>query len=359
MPRVIYSGPVRHRIENAAMLVWFTIRVGWNRLFGRTLDPSWGWRFEVSVLFLRRHMNRTLRFADMRVGREFFDGILLLGDDVPAVSVEPFSGPGVVGTRIVPEAALDGATLLHFHGGGYALYAESSRHTERLIAEAARAVTFALDYRMTPEHPHPAQIDDAVAAYRLLLQRGVDPRRIVVSGDSAGGHLALMLLPALRAAGLPQPALVIAISPWTDVGPRGAGLYGNDRFDLVQGWQTEQFRCWLMNGCDSSVEALSPLHQDLRGLAPIYLQGAGHEILIDMIRDFAEELERQKCEVLLDVWPNMIHEFQGSGSLLPESREALERIGYAFDLIRGGRGLADMPTSPRTERRWVAEQPKN
>lgn len=354
MPRIVYSGPLLHRIENAAMLLWFTARVGMSRLFGRTLDPTWGWRFEVSVLFLRRHMNRTLRFGDMSAGRRFFDSIQLLGDDVPAVSVEPFSGLGIGGTRIVPAAALTGATLLHFHGGGYALSAESSRHTEKLIAEAARAETFALDYRMTPEHPHPAQIDDAVAAYRLLLRRGVDPRRIVVSGDSAGGHLALMLLPALRAAGLPQPALAIALSPWTDVGPRGASLYGNDRFDLVQGWQTEQFRLWLMEGCGSSLDALSPIHQDYRGLAPIYLQGAGHEILIDMIRDFAAELERQKCEVVLDVWPNMIHEFQGSGSLLPESREALERLGRLFDLIRSGRGLADLPTSPRTERRSVA-----
>lgn len=354
MPRVIYNGRFSYNIENATVLCWYSAVVGVRCLFGRKLDPAWDWRFETSILFWRRHMNRALSFADMREGRDFFDSIMLLGNDVPAVSVEPFSGAGARGDRILPDAHLGGVSLLYFHGGGYALSAEITRHMVALIAEATRSETFAVDYRLTPEHPHPAQIEDALAAYRLLLERGVDPHRIVVAGDSAGGHLALMLLPALRAAGLPQPALAIGLCPWTDVGPRGTSLYANDRFDLVQGWQTQLFREWLMAGCDATREALSPIHQDYQGLAPVYLQGGGHEILIDMIRDFAGELERQRCEVTLDVWPSMIHEFQGAGSLLPESREALERLGHLFDLIRGGRGLSELPPFPRTERRSTA-----
>ncbi len=354
MSRVIHSGHLSYRIENTALLCWYSAVVGLRRLFGRKLDPDWNWRFETGVRFWRRHMNRALAFEDMREGRAFFDSIMLLGDDVPAVSVEPFSGAGVRGDRILPDAQVGGVSLLYFHGGGYALSARITKHMVALIAEATRAETFAVDYRLTPEHPHPAQIEDALAAYLLLLERGVDPRRIVVAGDSAGGHLALMLLPALRAAGIPQPALAIGLCPWTDVGPRGASLSGNDRFDLVQGWQTELFRQWLMAGCDATREALSPIHQDYRGLAPIYLQGGGREILIDMIRDFAGELEQQGCEAMLDVWSSMIHEFQGSGSLRPESREALERLRQLFDLVRGGWGLSGLPPCPRTERRSPA-----
>ncbi len=354
MPNVIYGGRLSYRVENIALLGWFSLTVGLRHLFGKKLAPDWDWRFETGVHFWRRHMNRALSFGDMQEGREFFDSIMVLGDEKPAVSIEPFSGAGIRGSWITPDNHIDGVSLLYFHGGGYALSARVTQHMVALIAEAARSVTFSLDYRLTPENPHPAQIEDALAAYRLFLERSVDPRGIVIAGDSAGGHLALMLLPALRAAGLPQPALAIGLCPWTDVGPRGASLYANDRFDLVQSWQTERFREWLTAGCDLTREALSPIYQDYRGLAPVYLQGGGREILIDMIRDFAEELQRQDCEVMLDVWPTMVHEFQGSGSLLPESREALERLGHLFDLIRTGQGLSSLPASQRTERRSVA-----
>lgn len=352
MPRVKYSGRLPHKIESATFLLWISASVGLGHLFGKKLTPDWDWRFEASVRFWRRHMNRALSFKDMREGRKFFDSIMILGDDAPSVSIEPFSA-GIKGSRITPNSPIGGVSLLYFHGGGYALSAKITWHMVALIAEATRSETFALDYRLTPENPHPAQIEDALAAYRLLLERGVDPHRIIVAGDSAGGHLALMLLPALRTAGLPQPALAIGLSPWTDVGPRGASLHANDRYDLVQSWQTERFREWLMAGSDATREALSPVYQDYRGLSPIYLQGGGREILIDMIRDFAEELQRQNCEVMLDVWPTMVHEFQGSGSLLPESREALERLDHLFDLIRTGQSLSDLPASQKTERRSV------
>lgn len=353
MPRVVYGGRLSYRIECATVLGWLAAVVGLRHLFGKRLAPDWDWRFETSVRFLRRHMNRALGFDDMREGRAFFDSVMLLGDDVPAVTIEPFAGAGIRGDRITPDGAAEGVTLLYFHGGGYALSAKITRHMMALIAEATRTETFAVDYRLTPEHPHPAQIEDALAAYRHLVERGTDPRRLVIAGDSAGGHLTLMLLAVLREAGLPQPALAVGLCPWTDVGPRGASLKGNDRFDLVQSWQTERFRQWLIAASDPGREALSPIHRDYRDTAPIYLQGGGREILIDMIRDFAGELQRQGCAVMLDVWPTMVHEFQGSGSLLADSREALRRLGLLFQLIRDGRGLGDLPASPRTERRSI------
>ncbi len=201
---------------------------------------------------------------------------------------------------------------------------------------------------MTPEHPHPAQQEDALAAYRYLLAEGVAPERLVLIGDSAGGHLTLMTLVALRREGLPQPALAIGLCPWTDIGARGASLVANDRYDLVQGWMAVRFGQWLQADTGFSREALSPIHQDYRGLAPIYCQGGGREGLIDMIRDFADELASQGAEATLDVWPDMIHDFQANGTTRPESAEAFARIRSAIARYAGPGG--EFGAGPRTER---------
>ena len=138
-----------------------------------------------------------------------------------------------------------------------------------------------------------------------------------------------MTLIEARNAGLPQPALCLCLCPWTDIGARGASFYGNDRFDLVQGWMALKFGEWLKGGGFSN-EELSPIHQELTELAPLYLQGGGKEVLIDMIRDFAQTVRDQGGGVTLDVWEHMTHNFQEFALSLPESREALERITAAM-----------------------------
>jgi acetyl esterase/lipase len=139
-----------------------------------------------------------------------------------------------------------------------------------------------------------------------------------------------MTLVALRDAGLPQPSLAVGLCPWTDIGERGASLYGNDRYDLVQGYMAVRFGEWLVGSTDHSREALSPIHQNYSGLAPLYLQGGGREVLIDMIRDFARVVANQDCEVTLDVWPEMTHNFHAHGLTRPESAEAISRIRIAI-----------------------------
>jgi acetyl esterase/lipase len=113
-----------------------------------------------------------------------------------------------------------------------------------MLASLLGARLFAPDYRLTPEHQHPAQQDDALAAFRYLLAEGIDPKRLVVIGDSAGGHLTLMLLVALRDAGLPQPALAVGLCPWTDIWERGRSLYANDPYDCVQEYMAVRFGKW-------------------------------------------------------------------------------------------------------------------
>ena len=217
---------------------------------------------------------------------------------------------------------------------------------------------FAPDCRLTPEHPHPAQIEDALAAYRHLLACGIDPKDIVVIGDSAGGHLALMLLQALRDAGLPQPMLAIGLCPWTDTGNRGKSLRANDRYDLVQGSMALRFGEWLARAGAFTREELSPIHQDFSGLAPLYLQGGGREVLIDMIRDFASVVARQDCDVTLDVWPQMTHDFQAHGRTRPESGEAIDRIRAAIAHYRARDVRTPFETCAQTELRSVRGSPE-
>ncbi|MBX3524721.1 MAG: alpha/beta hydrolase [Rhodoblastus sp.] len=244
------------------------------------------------------------------------------------------------------------------HGGGYAFHAAVSRRFADMLAALLGLRVFAPDYRLTPEHPHPAQIEDALAAFRHLLACGIDPKDIVVIGDSAGGHLALMLLQALRDAGLPQPMLAIGLCPWTDTGNRGESLRANDRYDLVQGYMALRFGEWLARAGAFTREELSPIHQDFSGLAPLYLQGGGREVLIDMIRDFASVVARQDCDVTLDVWPQMTHDFQAHGRTRPESGEAIDRIRAAIAHYRARDVRTPFETCAQTELRSVRGSPE-
>ncbi|MBK7653760.1 MAG: alpha/beta hydrolase [Betaproteobacteria bacterium] len=179
------------------------------------------------------------------------------------------------GSWVLPIKPASSITMLYFHGGGYSFNAAVTQHFVKMLAQVLNVKTFSLDYRLTPEHPHPAQIEDAVAAYRYLLNRGNDHKTIVVAGDSAGGHLALMTLIALKSSGLPQPALAIALSPWTDTGKRGQSLFGNDRFDMVQGYQTQQYSEWLKAATFSLTRICHPCIKIIVPLPPsIYKQEA-------------------------------------------------------------------------------------
>jgi acetyl esterase/lipase len=310
--------------------------------------PGWSSDFEIGNLFWRGQFNRAFAMMDIREARLYIDSLQTWTDEVYDV-VRRASPPGAPkGYWISPPAPCSEATLLYLHGGGYAFHAGISHRFADMLASLLKARVFALDYRLTPEHPHPAQLDDAVAAYRALLAAGVDPKRLVVIGDSAGGHLTLMTLVALRTAGLPQPTLAVGLCPWTDVGERGRSLQVNDRYDLVQGWMAVRFGEWLAGSTSASRETLSPIHQSYEGLAPIYLQGGGREVLIDLIRDFARVLVDQGCDVTLDVWTEMTHDFQAHGLTRPESAEAIARIRAAIAHYSGVR--ADRLTFAACER---------
>jgi epsilon-lactone hydrolase len=329
------QGRPSFRRRNLWLLMKVSLCVTARRLVGRRLVDGWSWNFECANLFLQEQMKHALAFSNLADAREFIDALTFNPVDDTGVTVSPNDADGPHGTWFVPENPVAGRTLLYFHGGGYAFYARSHTPMIALIADATCARTFAPDYRLTPENPHPAQIEDAISAYRWLLAQGTDPKQLVMAGDSAGGHLTLMTLVELKRLGLPQPALAIGVCPWTDIGNRGASLFGNQRYDWIQGDMALKFGEWYRGGNQLPAEALSPIYADLRGLAPMYIQAGGREVLHDMIHDFVAVTKEQGAEITLDVWNDMTHDFQAYGSLLSESAEALGRLRSEVDKYCG------------------------
>lgn len=339
-----------YRLRSVLTLLATTIDVLARRAVGKALVPGWTIPFEIGTLFYRHQFNHAFALKDVTEGRAYFDAFYIVVGSRPPVDVRPSAHGEPPGHWFIPRGHTSPVTLLYFHGGGYAFHAGATKHFIAMLAHLLQVPVFSLDYRLTPEHPHPAQIEDAMAGYRFLLARGTNPARLVVCGDSAGGHLVLMTLIALREAGLPQPALAMALSPWTDIGRRGASQFGNDRYDMVQGYQTLQYARWLRGATQHTDAQLSPMGQDFGGVAPMYLQAGDKEILVDMIRDFARQAQRQGGRIRLEVWPNMTHEFHAYGQTLPQSRQAISRLRQAMAwATAGNRCPPDAPFPPIDE----------
>lgn len=236
---------------------------------------------------------------------------------------------GVPAMRVSRRDAETDRHILFLHGGGYvtgspALY----RHILWRFAAAARARVAAIDYRLAPEHPFPAALDDAVAGWQGLLAEGGDPRRCAVMGDSAGGGLALALLLRLRDMSAPLPGAAVAISPWTDLAMTGTSLGRNATSDPMENPDDVPFlaRCYL-GEADPKTPYASPLYGDPRGLPSTLIQVGGDEILLDDSVRMAQRMQAAGCKVELEIWPRMPHVWHAFAPIMPEARRAIARIG--------------------------------
>jgi len=227
-----------------------------------------------------------------------------------------------------PGAARD-RVILYLHGGGYTM---GSINTHRAmisrIGRASAARVLALDYRLAPENPFPAAVDDATGAYKWLLGEGYKSKRIVISGDSAGGGLTVATLLALRDMRIPLPAAAVPISPWTDLAGTGESLQTRAAADpMVQAEQLAPQAKMYYGTNDPKNPLISPLYADLRGLPPMLIQVGDAEILLDDATRLAERARNAGVDVDLEVWMEMPHVWHVFAKLLPEGQGAIERIG--------------------------------
>jgi acetyl esterase/lipase len=219
--------------------------------------------------------------------------------------------------------------ILYLHGGGYTIGSiNTHRELAARLSRAAAARVLVIDYRLAPEHPHPAAVDDATAAYRWLLANGVDPARIVVAGDSAGGGLTVATLVALRDAHTPLPAAGVCLSPWVDLEGSGESMTTKAAVDpMVQRDGLLKMAAAYLAGQDARTPLAAPLYANLSGLPPLLIQVGTAETLLDDSTRLAERARKAGVNVTLDPWEDMIHVFQAFATYLPEARQAIDRIG--------------------------------
>ncbi|WP_329373212.1 alpha/beta hydrolase [Streptomyces sp. NBC_00669] len=254
-------------------------------------------------------------------------------EDVRAV---PGELGGIPTVDVTTGGAPSGVTL-YFHGGGYAL--GSAAASVNLAADIARrtgTTVRSVDYRLAPENPFPAAVDDALAAYRGLLDRGIPAEEIAVSGESAGGGLAVALLVAIKEAGLPRPAVAAVLSPWADLTLSGRSHVTKAALDPAltrEGLATRAAD--YLAGTDPRSPLASPLFADLRGLPPLLIQAGSHEVLLDDAVRLAAKAADDDVAVTLRTFPGAPHVFQGFAAVLPEGARALDHVG-AF--VRAGLG---------------------
>ncbi|BFM14531.1 alpha/beta hydrolase [Maricurvus nonylphenolicus] len=244
------------------------------------------------------------------------------------VDITQFRAYGVPGLKFTPEGGATDKALLYMHGGGYVIgSAASHRHFVARLAVDAGITAWSIDYRLAPEWAYPAPVEDAVAAYRYLLEQGFTADNIVVSGDSAGGGLAAALLVALKHEGLPQPAGAMLLSPWTDLTQSGESYETRAEIDpLVKKVDLDEMAATYVQGGDLTADTASPLFADLSDLAPLYIQvGDAETMLSDSLR-FAEKAKAAGVEVKLDQYPDMIHIWPYFWPLLSEAREACDKL---------------------------------
>ena len=247
----------------------------------------------------------------------------------PEVKVERVSAPVAPAEWLRPPGAVAGRVVLYLHGGGYVIGSpRSHRHLAAAIVTAGQASALLLDYRLAPEHPYPAAVDDATAAYRWLLEQGVAPGHVVIGGDSAGGGLTVATLLALRDARLPLPAGGVCISPWVDLTFSGASYRTRAAVDpiVTRPVIDEMARAYL-GAIAARAPLASPLFADLRGLPPLLIHVGSDEVLLDDAVQLADRAKTAGVDATLEVWDRMIHVWHWFLPMLDEAQSAVDGIG--------------------------------
>lgn len=271
----------------------------------------------------------SLHKASVEQRRAAFEGaaaMVRLADDVRC---EPVDAGGVAAEWIAAPGGDAGRVIYYLHGGGYSMGSVKT-HREMIsrLSRAAGARALAIDYRLAPEDPFPAAVEDSLAAYRWLLSTGADPAQLVVAGDSAGGGLTVATLVALRDAGDPLPAAAVCLSPWVDMEGLGESMITKAEIDpMAQREDLLEAAKTYLGDADPRTPLAAPLYADLAALPPLLIQVGGAETLLDDSTRLAERAKAADVDVTLEVWDDMIHVWQVFAAVLPEGQQAIDRIG--------------------------------
>jgi monoterpene epsilon-lactone hydrolase len=240
---------------------------------------------------------------------------------------------GTLGGVPTAEITVDGIeprhAVLYFHGGVYVLGdASLAADLASQVGRRTQAKVISVDYRLAPEHPYPAAVDDALAAYEALLDNGVAPSDIAFAGESAGGGLAVATLVNVRDRGLPLPAAAFVMSPYADLTLAGTTMETRSEVDPLLSREALQARVAdYTSGQDAALALISPVFADLSGLPPLIIQAGTHEVLLDDAVRLAEQAATGDVQVTLDITPGVPHVFQAYYPLLDEAAAALDRAG--------------------------------
>jgi acetyl esterase/lipase len=267
--------------------------------------------------------------ADIHEARAVLDQAF--GEYKPASDVTVFEidAAGVPCQWITAPDVPQDRLIIYFHGGAYAACSPTT-HQDLIsrLSRASGAAALGVDYRLAPEHPFPAAVDDAIAAYNWALGHGFEPSNIVLAGDSAGGGLVLSALLNARDAGVPLPAAGVCFSPWVDLECTGESMAANDHLDdfIKYGGLAARAESYL-SGADPKNPLASALYADLHGLPPLLVHVGSAETLLDDSTRLASLAKEAGIDLTLKVWDDMVHVWQAFASILPEGQQSIEETG--------------------------------
>lgn len=256
-----------------------------------------------------------------------------VGGDTEA-TISQVEANGVPGEVVRASGASEDSVTLYLHGGGYVIGSPAThRELARRLSAATAGSVLVIDYRLAPENPFPAPVEDAVSAYRWLLNQGTDPSALSIAGDSAGGGLTVATLVSIRDQGLPLPSYGACLSPWVDMEGIGESMTSRAATDpMVQREGLVGMAGTYLDGADPRSPLAAPLYADLSGLPPLLIQVGTRETLYDDATRLVYEAARAGVNTTFEPWEEMIHVWHLFAPLLDEGQQAIERIG---DFIRG------------------------
>lgn len=263
--------------------------------------------------------------GDWAAARAKYLAALSIHPTPEGVQIQELDMGGVPGTCVAPDAVSQDRVLLYIHGGGYVAGSPAGYHgLAGNFAKLLGASVYMPDYRLAPEHPFPAAVQDTLAAYKWLLDEGHSPRSIAFAGDSAGGAMVVTVMLAARASGIPLPAAGVALSPWANLEHTGASISNRDGIDpTVNKLGLDRMaRAYLQGALPSDPDA-SPVFADVRGLPPILVQIGEREVMLSDALRLASHLAENRVRVSFESWPGMFHVWHLFSAILPEAEQAL------------------------------------